>query len=131
DRCGATRLLGSVDSGYGRNVRVPRAGRNQVVFARIHGAGISGLERLRTLLYRSTFRNVVVNGGAAGYRLVPGTAADGLIMSAPRSVDFPVPYRLSPDVRTLELTGASGSLRFDFYAMPVRPLPRQVPVAAG
>src|SRR5207248_3010088 len=91
DRCGATRLLGSVDSGYGRNVRVPRAGRNQVVFARIHGAGISGLERLRTLLYRSTFRNVVVNGGAAGYRLVPGTAADGLIMSAPRSADFPVP----------------------------------------
>jgi hypothetical protein len=125
NRCGRPRPLRSVDSEYGRTIPVPPAAEGEAVFARIHGAGVSGLEKLRSLLFRARFRFVVVNGRAA-WRLVPATAADGLIMSVPRAADFPGPgFALSPGARTLSLSGGSGPLRVDFYAMPVRGLDRQ------
>jgi hypothetical protein len=119
DRCGAERPLGSVETGYGERVEVPRARSNEAVIARIHGAEVAGLERLRSLLFRARLRFVDVNDGEASFRLVPGTAGDGLIMSVPARLDFPAPFALSPGVSSLELSGASGDLRIDFYALPL------------
>lgn len=120
DRCGDARPLGSVETAYGERVEVPAAMEDEAVIAEIHGAGVAGTERLQALLFRARFRFVKINGGAASYRLVPGTAADGLIMSVPPVLDFPAPFSLSPGARTLELTGASGELRVEFFALPLR-----------
>jgi hypothetical protein len=120
DRCGEARAIGSVSTAYGEPVRVPAAGPDEAVFARIHGAGVSGLERVRSALFRARFRFAVLNGGQRTYRLVPGTATDGLILSVPPRLDYPAPFALSPGARTLELTGAGGSLRIDFYAVALR-----------
>ncbi len=122
DRCGEERRIDSVETSYGEPVEVPSGGPHEAVLARIHGAGVSGLERLRTALFRARFRFAAVNGGAETYRLVPGTATDGLIMSVPPALDFPSPFALSPGARTIELTGAGGELRIDFYALPLRPV---------
>jgi hypothetical protein len=62
---------------------------------------------------------VVVNG-TTRYRLVPGTAADGLLLDAPRDVDFAAPFGLAPAARTIQFTGLSGALRVDLYSMRVR-----------
>jgi hypothetical protein len=90
------------------------------VYAKIYGAGVSGFETIRTFLYRASFRHLTVNGGPT-YSLVPGTAADGLLMNAAPGVDLPAPFQLSPGARTIKLTGVSGSLRIDMYSMQVRP----------
>ena len=119
DRCGAERPLGTVEADYGERVEVPRGRPGEAVLARIHGAEVSGLERLRALLFRARFRFVEVNDGEARYRLVPGTADDGLIMRVPPRLDFPAPFALSSGVSSLELTGASGELSFEFYALPL------------
>jgi hypothetical protein len=120
DRCGRARLLRSVKSRFGSTVLVPSAARGELVFAKIHGVGVSGLEAVKNFLYRAKFRHAVVNGGQ-GWRLVPATAGDGLVLTVPPAADFPGPaFRVSPGARTLRLTGKSGPLTIDFYAMPIR-----------
>jgi hypothetical protein len=125
DRCGRLHALRSVNTTYGQTIAVPKAPPGAAVLAKVHGAGVSGLESLRTLFYRSDFRYATVNG--ATYRLVPGTAADGLLMSVPNAADFPGAFALSPDARQLALSGTSGDLRIDFYALPIRSLHRAGP----
>lgn len=123
NRCGAPRLIGSARTSYGTSTVVPRARADELVFAKVHGAAVSGLENVRAFLLRARFRYAIVNGRTV-WRLVPGTAADGLLVSVPPAADFPGRgFTLSPGARTLTLTGTSGSLTLDFYAMPIRPLP--------
>ena len=45
DRCGGEREIGSVSAAAGEAVDVPTPGPGEVVFARIGGAGVSGLEK--------------------------------------------------------------------------------------
>ena len=79
NRCSSPQLIRSVDASPGTTVPVPEPARNEVVFVRIYGAGVSGLERLSTLLLHARTRRVVVNG-AQSYTLIPGTASDGLLL---------------------------------------------------
>jgi hypothetical protein len=123
DRCGAPRRVASIRARAGAPVPVPVPAADQVVFARIHGAEVAGAERLRTLLYRARGRTIVVDGRRV-YRLVPGTAADGLLMAAAPGIDFPGPFALSPQARTIAVTGVDGPLHIDFYAMRVRSSPQ-------
>jgi len=127
DRCGAPRPLGSVSADLGRSVPVPAPRRpNELVFARVHGLATSGAERLWTLLYRAALRHVVFDGNRV-FRLVAANAGDGLVLRAPRGVDFPAPFAMSPQARNVGFdvqdttASPSGSVRIDFYAMPVRP----------
>jgi hypothetical protein len=129
NRCGAARTLSSTEASYGQSVRVPKApGPNEIVFARIHNASPSGIEALRTLLYRAVPRYIAFDGRAT-YRVVPGVLADGLILDAPPGSDFPTPFRLSPNAGTITLLkddaalSPDSELDFDFYAMRVRPDP--------
>ncbi len=118
DRCGPPRLIDSIHTQYGQTVRIPPADTGTLLFARISGAAVSGLERFQSFLYHAGLRYIVVNGWAR-FRLIPGTAADGLIMDASPRVDYPVPFALRPAARTIKLTGSSGPLRIDLYQMPV------------
>jgi hypothetical protein len=80
-------------------VPAPPDGKSMVL-ARIDGIGVSGLERVRALAYRALTRHAVLDGNRR-FRLVPGTAADGLIMSVPPAADFPDPLGLDQGARML------------------------------
>ena len=118
NRCGPATLVKSLKAHYGEAVSVPAAPPRGIVFAAVHGAGVSGLESVRSALYKAKFRYVRVNGNTY-YRLVPGTAADGLLLDAATGVDYPAPFALSPGARTIAVVGDSGALRIDFYSMAV------------
>src|SRR5205085_10060096 len=61
NRCGQPRLMRSVSTAYGRTVPVPRGPRGDLIYAKVHGAGISGLERIQTFFFRSSVRYATVN----------------------------------------------------------------------
>lgn len=121
DRCGQARQIGHLEVETGQPVRVPPPPRGTVVFARIHGFGVSGLEQLRTFLYRARQRTATVNGTRT-WRVVPATAADGLILAAAPGVDFPPPFALAPSAHTLTLQVAGDpnrNIEIDFYAQRI------------
>ena len=117
DRCSEPQQIGSVESSYGETVDVPDAGPGEVVFVRIEGAGVSGFESLRALLYRAEVRRAVVDG--TSYRLVPGTAGDGLLLRGDPAVIGVGTFAQAPQTATISLRGPSGDLRYDFYSMKV------------
>lgn len=122
DRCGPPRRIGAVDAHYGEAVAVPAPGAGEVVFVRIRGAGVAGLEKVTNLLLHARSRQIIVNEGAS-YRLIPETAADGLLMRGdPRLVAEQGPaFSPIPQARTIRLEGASGELELEFFAIRVRP----------
>ena len=128
DRCGPERTLGRVDAAYGDTVRVPPARPGEAVITRVEGAQVGGLERLQALLYRADIRQISVNGKPP-FRLIPGTVADGLVVAVPPRADFPAPFGLGLQARTLQVTrGTSpeqdGELTYAFSAVPVGAVPQ-------
>jgi hypothetical protein len=119
NRCSSPQLIRSIEADPGTTVPVPEPGRNEVVFVRIYGAGVSGLERLSTFLLHARTRSVVVNG-AQSYRLIPGTASDGLLLWGSDRIAEGGAFSHIPQARTIEVTGANGRLRFSFFRMSVR-----------
>ena len=121
DRCGAPRPVGSVAASYGQTVDIPAPGPGEVVFVRIHGAGVSGLEKLTNLLLHARTRHAILNE-TTSYRLIPETATDGLLMAGdPALVAEEGSFSPIPQAQTIKLEGASGDLTFDFFAMKVAP----------
>ena len=112
-------LIRSVDAGSGTTVPVPEPGPGEVVFVRIDGAGVSGLERLSSFLLHARTRRLIVNG-AQSYRLIPGTASDGLLLWGSDRIAAGGAFSQIPQARTIQLTGANGDLRFSFFRMRVR-----------
>lgn len=124
DRCGEPRPAGSVDAAWGEAVDVPAPHPGEMIFARIHGAAVSGLEKLRSFLYRSSLRYATIDGGAATYRLIPGTAADGLMLRASPSLVEPAPFARIPQAETIALSGRDGELTYEFFRVSVRMAPK-------
>jgi hypothetical protein len=122
DRCGASHEVGSVSAAAGAPVKVPAPGPGEVVFVRIEGAGVSGLERLQTFLYRAGSRHIVIDG-TTRFRLIPETAGDGLLMRAGSGVVEPGPFSPVPEASTIAVEGGADTLTYDFYEMPVSPAP--------
>ena len=121
-RCGAPRLLARTTAKLGEPAPIPPApDADSVVFVRIDGIGVSGLEHLRTAVYRALPRAIGFDGGRT-FRLPPGTAADGLVLRVPARADFPAPYALDQSTQTLTITRAldRGEVRLRFFAMPIR-----------
>jgi hypothetical protein len=118
DRCGPERPLGSADAAAGEAVPVPAPGPGEVVFARIHGAGVAGLERLQTFFFHAASRHAVLDGETR-YRLVPETAGDGLLLRAAPGLVPPGPFDPVPEARTLAVEGGADRIAYDFYAMRV------------
>jgi hypothetical protein len=120
DRCGAERSLGSAEGAAGEPVPVPAPRRGEVVFVRIEGAQVAGLERLTTMLLHARVRRIVIDGDAS-YRLVPETAGDGLMLRGdPRVVADLGGFSPIPQARTIAVEGGDEELRYEFFAMPLR-----------
>ncbi len=75
------------------------------------------------MLFRAHERYIVLD--ARAHRLVPGTAADGLLLSAPAGADFPGPYRLAPNPQAITLGTVGGNqstrLTLSFSTLSIRP----------
>jgi hypothetical protein len=124
NRCGPERRIGSARAAWGEPVPVPTPSRpDAMVFVRVHGADVGGLERLRSFLFKARFRWVILDGTETR-RLVAGTADDGLLISAPAAADYPEPFALAPNVRQIAIRvdgGGTGGqpLRYDFFEAPM------------
>jgi hypothetical protein len=122
-RCGVERLLERVQTRTGAAVVVPPASRDEIVFARVKGLGVGGWEALRTFAFRARERTATFDGGRS-WRLVPATAEAGLLIRAPSGRDFPAPFRLAPDPRTVEFAVTDGGerpLAVAFFAQRIAP----------
>lgn len=118
DRCGPSRPLGSAEASPGEAVEVPRPGPHEVVWARIGGVEVGGLERLLAFAAHARTRHAIVDGERS-YRLIPGTAADGLMLRAGKGIGGKGAFAQIPRASTLAVTGVDGPLRFTFFAMPI------------
>jgi hypothetical protein len=116
DRCGQSRLLATIHANRSRPIVLPRAPAHAITFVKIAGAETLR-DRLRGLVYRGDMQYLIVNG-MRSYRLVAGTADDGLLTDVPTGSDFAAPFALSPQARTLELPGSGAGLVVRVYAMP-------------
>jgi hypothetical protein len=98
------------------------------LFVRILGVQPHGLESLRALLYRPDQRWILLNNHR--YRLVPGTAADGLLLWIPKAADYTGPFALSQPARRLAVwrdtvvRGTAKDLTYRFEQVPIQPLRR-------
>ena len=121
NRCGAPRLLRDTRARMGQEIAVPPSpDRRSAVYVELDGVAVSGLERIVSTLYRPAQRAIVLNGGERGYRLMPDTAANGLILRVPRALDYPVPLRLDQAADRFVVTAGAGDdrkIRARFYAV--------------
>lgn len=118
DRCGPSRALGSVQAGPGEAVGVPAPGPGEVVWARVSGVEVEGVERLLAFFGHARTRHAVLNGETS-YRLIPGTATDGLMLRSSDGIGGSGAFAQVPQARTIAVTGTEGDVRFSFFAMPV------------
>lgn len=123
DRCGAERALATVHTETGVPLPVPPApGPGEVVFARVHGLGLTAPEAATALLYRAPRRSVSFDGGR-DWTVTEATASDGLILRVPAAADFPRPFQLAPDPASFsfEIDGAgTRPLEVEFFAQRIR-----------
>jgi hypothetical protein len=123
DRCGPPEPISSRDGEPGETIPVPQAGPGELVVLRLKGAGVEGIERLGSLLWRPSPRYAVLNDGEVRYRLVPGTTGDGLIVSRDPKLDSADAFAQLPPVNNIAIEGADGPLSFNFYRVKVQPPP--------
>ena len=121
DRCGPPRPLGTVEAGSGEEVRVPAPGPGEFVWVRIDGVEVGGLERLMAFAAHARTRHAIVNGERS-YRLIPGTAEDGLMLRSSDGIGGRGAFAQIPQAKSIAVTGAGGNLRFSFFATPLGPL---------
>lgn len=122
DRCGPARPLGAVEAEPGETVEVPAPGPREVVWARIGGVEVGGLERLTSLLAHPRTRHAVLNDGKRSYRLLPATAEDGLLLRGSEGIGGKGAFAQIPQARTIAVTGVSGKVDFRFFATRVGPV---------
>ncbi len=119
NRCGPSRLLGTAEAGPGEAVPVPAPGPDEVVWARIDGVEVGGLERLLAFLAHPRTRHAIVNEDRS-YRLIAATATDGLMLRSSNGIGGRGAFGQIPQARTIAVTGAGEGLRFSFYSMRLR-----------
>jgi hypothetical protein len=118
DRCGPSRALGSVQASPGEAVQVPAPGPHEVVWARIDGAEVEGPERALAFFGHARSRHAILNG-ETGYRLIPGTAADGLMLRSSDGIGGSGAFAQVPQARTIAVTGTEGDVGLSFFSMRV------------
>lgn len=120
DRCGAPRELGTVDAEFNTPIPVPRAGADELLFARVLDDVSS---RFRSFVYKDVQRTITLD--EIPYRFIGSNAENGILLSAPLRLDFPAPFAFAPNPTTISFGKDSGlgagpqSLRVEFFALPV------------
>jgi hypothetical protein len=126
-RCGHERPLRTVVAGNGEAVRLPPTRSDEALLVRVDGLAVSGVEKLRTLLYRAAMRHFIFQSTYGN--IVGATAADGLLLRVPRWADYPGKFALDSESPTVGferfggfLTGVDDSteLTLSFSALPLR-----------
>jgi hypothetical protein len=124
DRCGTPYALETIHSSLGHTIQLPSPPENTAMVAAVDGVQVAGWERLETLFTRAKARYVTVNGQAdLKFRVPPGTADDGLILTVPARADYAAPFNLNMDARTLkvEVQGhSSGAIAVRLFAVPIQ-----------
>ncbi len=137
DRCGRERKLETVVAGTSESVPLPPTRPDEALVVRVDGLSVSGIERLRTFLFRATGRGVYLDG--SGWNLVGDTTPDGLLLRVPRWADYPGLFALNGANREVAFkreggfltgSGSSTKLTLSFYALPLD-APAIVPRAAA
>ena len=123
-RCGKERLLRVTKAKLGAPAPIPPApDAGSVVFVRIDGIAVGGLEKIRTALYRAKLRMLTFDGNRS-VRLIPGTAENGHVLRVPKRADFPAPFGLDQNAKTMTVTRGTGTqdgeVSLRFLAMPIR-----------
>lgn len=133
DRCGSERPLRSLHVAAGERVPLPATKRDEALLVRVDGLGVAGLERLRAFLFRGARRHALLDRHT--WNVMPGTAADGLLLRIPAWADYPGHYALDSDTTTIgfesedaTLTFGPSDLTFHFSALPLS-APAVLPVA--
>lgn len=124
NRCGPAQSLGTVDIVAGQAIPVPTpVGPDELVVARIDGLDTPLAYRVRSQLSKLPVVTAVLDGKAS-YRLVPGTAGDGLVLSAPTAaLGWSGPFAYPAAVSSIEVRGGGWGvgtrLRVEFLAVHV------------
>jgi hypothetical protein len=122
--CGAPEPLATVIAEVGATVPVPAESRpDRLVVVRVLGIEASLADRVVTTLYRSPEWSVTLDGGAT-YRLVPGTAADGLLLRVPDSIQRSPGFQFGAPIRQLSIAPKGGldtaaTLTYEFLSVPL------------
>ncbi len=118
--CGAPTPLGVTVAAAGATVPVPTAPAGDLVVVRVDGVNSGLAARLRAILWRSPSWYVTLNG--MRYRLVPGTASQGLLLSVPAASQGSPRFAFGPAVKTIAIaneSGRGGELTYTFLAVPM------------
>jgi hypothetical protein len=124
NRCGTPRRLGSVRTRLGEHFAVPRGTGRGMIVMDVRELPTSLWQRVRSLIYRRNALYLRVNE-ARTFRMVPGTVTDRMIVRIPDALDYPAPYPLSVDARSLRFFDDRGShargaaMTVDFYEVPI------------
>jgi len=127
DRCGASRIRATVSASWGETVAVPELARaDALMLVRIDGAEAHGLERLKALLLRPDRRWIALDN--TRFRLVPATAADGLLLRVSPAADYHGAFAMATNPSRIavrrEGEQPAGRLRYTFVEMPIAPFPK-------
>ncbi len=121
--CGTPEPITTVTARAGDSVQVPtdpRADRFTIV--RIHGLAPSFLGTIGQALTTAPTWYIVVDD--TRYRLIPGTASEGLLVAVPDGADGTGRFAFGPPIRTLTVKqgqtgrGSRQSLTFEFLSVP-------------
>jgi hypothetical protein len=133
-QCGPPIALGTVEAPAGRPVSVPAAPTaDQFVIVRVHGVGDGLIERIRTALWKATEWYVKVEDRT--YRLVPGTAEQGLLLAVPPAAQGSPPFAFGPAIQSITIGSGTGGgaskakLTYEFLAVPMAPLGSETPAS--
>ena len=123
DRCGATRVVSTVQTRYREAVEIPSTRPGELLYVDADGLAVGGLERLRAAAWKAEVRSAVVNGDQA-FRLTPGTAANGMLLKVPTESDYSDQFALDQAADTLAFTKGDdgldgGDLRLRFMAQAI------------
>ncbi len=127
DRCGTPRIRATVSAPWGTSIAVPELHHaDALMLVRVDGAGARGFERLKTVLLRPDPRWITLD--ETRFRLVPATAADGLLLRVPHAADYDGGFAMATNPSRIAVRRAGeqpgGRLRYTFVEMPIAPLPR-------
>jgi hypothetical protein len=100
NRCSTPHLMRIETSAWGQQVPVPPPPtKHSLVFVDISGVAVHGLESLTSWLYRPSARWILIDGSR--YRLVEGTAGDGLPLRGGAGLNLPKRATQVPQATTI------------------------------